>query len=398
MRGENKFAISVEIYPTRKVGEKGRVYYRVMSNRKAKNLKTDIKSTEEELSSVNLPQIVYDLKLIYCVIEHLDNTRDNFTLDDILHGYEEIKCGNNPYDERISSAGLNFEVRRDLVYIGGIYKNYFKEVKPVVAHDNYDSLFKFIDAKIVGFFNEGRASSLNAFRSTKKSLSRFLDDEDILFKDINEDFILEYHNYLKQSGISESTVSFYMRVLRRILNQAVDEELLTISDKAFANVNTSIDHSGTKSIERYLEKEQMKQLAKMKIEDDRIDFARDLFMFSYYMRGAELADIASLQEDNIQGDYLIYNRRKVGKEIKTIIDPKAKEIIEKYRGQNGNYLFPFLKISSVTAFSNARNQLMIQLSQLGEMMQPQVDLSFSMAKATWIHLIEEANLASSLIK
>lgn len=398
MRRTNKYSIYVGIYPTTKVGEKGHVYFRITSNGKIKYLKTNIRATDDELTTVHLQQIVYNLKLIYCIIENLDNKRESYTLDDIRNDYDQIISGNNPYDERINSAGSNFEMRQDLVYIGGIYKNYYKEVKPVVNKDTRDSLFKFIDAKIAEFFNESRASSLSAYRSIKQSLSRFLENEDIFFKDVKVDLIQEYFHYLKQSGISDSTVAFYMRVLRRLFNQAADEGLLTLPDKAFANVDTSVNHPGTKSTEQYLTKEQMRQLALMKIEDNGMDFARDLFMFSYYMRGVELADLASLQESNIQGQYLIYNRRKFGKEIKTIIDPKAREIIDKYSGQNDDYLFPLLKINSVLAFTNVRNKLSVQLSQLGEMLKPQMNLSFSMAKATWIHLIDEANLASSLIK
>ena len=45
------------------------------------------------------------------------------------------------------------------------------------------------------------------------------------------------------------------------------------------------------------------------------DFGRDLFIFSFYARGMNLADIAALKPESIRDGRIFYTRKKTGRVI-----------------------------------------------------------------------------------
>jgi integrase len=82
-------------------------------------------------------------------------------------------------------------------------------------------------------------------------------------------------------------------------------------------------------------------------------FAVDLFAFGYFMGGINFVDIAYLKTDNIVDGRLIYTRRKTHKLIRLPLQPKAQEIIERYRQDGALFLFPILSAFIKPSNNNA---------------------------------------------
>lgn len=109
----------------------------------------------------------------------------------------------------------------------------------------------------------------------------FREGHDILFDDITSDLIQSYQAHLQQKGISMNTISFYMRILRATYNRAVDKELTT-QHYPFRHVYTGIG----KTVKRAVPFKTIKQLKLQDLSyDTSLDFARDMFLFSFYTRG-----------------------------------------------------------------------------------------------------------------
>lgn len=51
------------------------------------------------------------------------------------------------------------------------------------------------------------------------------------------------------------------------------------------------------------------------------DFARDMFMLSFYLRGISLIDLAHLRKTDISQGTLIYTRSKTGQQMQVLIEP-----------------------------------------------------------------------------
>ena len=75
----------------------------------------------------------------------------------------------------------------------------------------------------------------------------------------------------------------------------------------------------------------------------QLALSRDMFMLSFYARGMAFIDLAYLTKENIQGEYIIYQRHKTGQKLSIKLETCIKVIIEKYsHHSNGAFLLPIL--------------------------------------------------------
>lgn len=75
--------------------------------------------------------------------------------------------------------------------------------------------------------------------------------------------------------------------------------------------------------------------------DTAEDLARDLFLFSFYCRGMNLADIADLRKDQLEGGRIFYRRKKTHRDYSVALNEPARAIVEKYAASSPDgYVFP----------------------------------------------------------
>lgn len=86
-------------------------------------------------------------------------------------------------------------------------------------------------------------------------------------------------------------------------------------------------------------------------EGSPLDYARKMFIASFYLRGINWMDMALLKVSNVQGDFerINYLRQKTkNKHLSIKISPRLRDIIEFYLGEDfdqEDFLFPILKKS-----------------------------------------------------
>ena len=73
-----------------------------------------------------------------------------------------------------------------------------------------------------------------------------------------------------------------------------------------------------------------------------VELARDLFLFSLYACGISFVDLAYLRPENLQAGYLVYTRRKTGRQIVVKLTSAMQGILARYAPKSRGYLFPFL--------------------------------------------------------
>lgn len=115
----------------------------------------------------------------------------------------------------------------------------------------------------------------------------------------------------------------YMRTLRSVYNQAV-EEGLSKQSAPFKHVYTGVD----KTSKRAISLNEIRKIKNLNLRDEpKLDFARDLFLFSFYMRGMSFIDIAYLKKTNLSDGYVTYNRKKTGQQITIKWEKKWKRLL-----------------------------------------------------------------------
>lgn len=137
-------------------------------------------------------------------------------------------------------------------------------------------------------------------------------------------------------SLSGGGLSVHLRTLRAVCRKAIKEGIMPEVWDPFRNY--SLAHLKTGKAKKSAGLDFIRALEAVEPSSNAEQFARDLFLFSFYTRGMNLADIAELKPENIRGGRVVYSRKKTGRPYSVGLSEKALAIVAKYAG--GVYLFP----------------------------------------------------------
>ena len=156
-------------------------------------------------------------------------------------------------------------------------------------------------------------------------------------------FIKRYKDKHKDKEISKNTLGIYFRGLKAVYNFA--KKKYHLIENPFENIHLQSVPRQKKS----LTLEEFRKIVLFQTEDTGIMRARDLFLLSFLLGGANIGDIISLKNSNISGTHLSFRRqktKKTGIEIEMEMPDEAIEIMGKYGAlkptKPNDYIFPFL--------------------------------------------------------
>lgn len=228
----------------------------------------------------------------------------------------------------------------------------------------------------------GKRRMADRFTTTINSLRNYLKGNDVPLEDVDGTMVLGYEQWLKERGLCRNTTSFYLRNLRTIYNHAVEEKLV-VSSSPFKHVYTGID----KTVKRALPLEIIKQLKELDLSlYPRMEFARDMFLFSFYTRGMSFVDMAQLTQSNLQGGMLTYRRQKTSQQLHIKWVEPMQKIVTKYQIDGSPYLLPIATGEGTSfwkKYKNSYNRITKQLKKIGEMMGLSIPLTTYVARHKW---------------
>lgn len=168
------------------------------------------------------------------------------------------------------------------------------------------SLFNFMQGIIARLKQMGKIRTAENYSCTLKSFMQFRQDRDILLSEIDSDLMQLYEAYLHGKGAVRNTSSFYMRILRAVYNRALEKELVE-QRNPFRHVYTGVD----KTVKRAVPLSAIKRMKNLDLSlQPNLEFARDMFLFSFYTRGMSFIDMAHLKKKDLQnGFYRIADER-----------------------------------------------------------------------------------------
>ena len=242
----------------------------------------------------------------------------------------------------------------------------------------------------------GKRRMADRLTTTINSLRNYLKGNDVPLEDVDGTMVLGYEQWLKERGLCRNTTSFYMRNLRTIYNHAVEEKLV-VSSSPFKHVYTGID----KTVKRALPLDIIKQLKDLDLSlNPRMDFARDMFLFSFYTRGMSFIDMAQLTPSNLQGGMLTYRRQKTSQQLHIKWVEPMQKIVAKYQIDDSPYLLPIATGEGTLfwkKYKNAYKRITNQLKKIGEMMGLSIPLTTYVARHSWASAAKSKNIALSTI-
>jgi integrase len=241
----------------------------------------------------------------------------------------------------------------------------------------------------------GRTRTAETYLSALSSFMKFTDGEDVPLDGITPFLIQQYEAWLKSSGACLNTISFYMRKLRAVYNQAV-ERGLTEQCYPFRHVYTGKD----KTSKRAVPLATIKKVKSLDLKDrPALEMARDMFMFSFYTRGMSFVDMAYLKKSDLKNGILTYRRRKTGQELSIKWEKCMSEIISKYPDNKTDFLLPIIKEvgNERKQYDNALHLVNYRLKDLSKKLKLQRPLTMYVARHSWASIAKAKNVPLSVI-
>ncbi len=352
--------------------KEGSLFYQVIHNRQARQIHTGYKLYPHEWNAA-------DAEIVF-----LPDTGDNrrsylASLKDTLH--KDVK--------RIKSVIVRFERAGKDYTAGEVVERY---LMPLDA----GGFMSFARDVIRQLNRIGKPRTAERYTTVLNSFGRFLGENDVPLDEVNSNLMIKYENFLKSCDVCPNTSSFYMRGLRAIYNRAVEKEL-TVQRCPFRHVYTGID----KTVKRAVSLKIIRQIRDLDLTlYPATDFARDIFMFSFYTRGMSFIDMAYLKKKDLQNGILSYRRQKTGQQLFIKWEKPMQEIIDKYDTSGTPYLLPVIKDMNADErrqYKNAAHLVNDKLKKLGEKLGLAIPLTTYVARHGWASIAKSKNIPLSTI-
>lgn len=224
-------------------------------------------------------------------------------------------------------------------------KRFYEEAKTSTDRSN---VCEVIQIKIDALKAEGRVGNASTYQCLKNSIQSF--QKKITFEDITVDWLKRYEKYmLEEKQSSPTTIGIYLRNLRVIFNDAIQDNILPQESYPFGNRKYQIP-SG-KNIKKAVNISNIERIYFYETDNEMEKWARDMWIFSYVCNGINLKDVARLKYKDIQGEDIYFRRAKTEntkrtqKAICCPLLPRTKEIIKIWGNKPisaESYIFPII--------------------------------------------------------
>ena len=242
----------------------------------------------------------------------------------------------------------------------------------------------------------GKLRTAERYAVTLNSFKRFLDGKSVPLGNVDATLMMAYEMYLKRMGVCPNTSSYYLRNLRAMYNRAV-EQGFTEQRFPFKHVYTGIE----KTVKRAVPIEVIRSIRDLDLAlHSSMDWARDMFLFSFYTRGMSFIDMAYLKKKDLQNGLLMYRRQKTGQRLFIKWEAPMQAIINKYDTSGSPYLLPILKNNGVDErrqYINTVHLINRKLKKIGLQMGLTIPLTTYVARHGWASIARSKNVPVSII-
>ena len=246
---------------------------------------------------------------------------------------------------------------------------------------------------------ENRVRYAGMYQVSYNSFIKFNKHLDIPFLDIDIAWLKRYEQWMKSQNFAINTIGTRLRHLRTIFNRAIDMKLITTDAYPFRAYKVS--KVSQQTAKRALSKNDIMNIINYSGKSELEILAVDLFTFSYFTAGINFIDMALLKSENIMDGRVIYYRHKTKKRIIVPLQPRAIELINKYRG--GAYLFPILSTYHKTEVQKADRLHKVlakvnkYLKRIGEELNLPIPLTTYVARHSYATVLKRSGVTTSII-
>ncbi|MDE6512437.1 MAG: site-specific integrase [Muribaculaceae bacterium] len=302
-------------------------------------------------------------------------------------------------------GSISDRIRMDMDRIGRIIGSLNKKGLTFTADDVVDayrsfsteySLFRFMEGIIGNLRSNGRIRTSETYQATLNSFRRFRRNEDVMIDSIDSGLMEAYEAWQKRMGNSQNTVSFYNRILRAVYNRAVENDIIE-NRYPFRHVYTGVD----KTVKRALPLAVVRKIKALDLSlRPALDYARDMFMLSFMLRGMSFVDMAYLRKSDLSVGYVKYRRRKTGQLLVIEWTGEMQRILDKYPENKSPYLLPVITEpcqDERRVYKNAADRINHNLKKIADIVGVGASLSLYVARHSWASIARSEGVPVSII-
>ena len=363
-------SIKVKFRPSTVADHEGTIYYQIIHERKVRQLLSDYKvfpsEWDESRSMVTTTQKSERKSFILSIRERIRWDVERLT----------------KIDRKLDANGL--------IYTADDVIDEFNRY----AHEY--SLFNFMESIIAKFKQNGKVRTSETYKSTLSSFKKFRNDEDIMLDCLTSEIMEAYEAWHHKRGVAPNTISFYTRILRAVYNRAVEDDIIE-NRNPFRHVYTGVD----KTVKRALPLVLIKKIKALDLSlNPSLDYARDMFLMSFYLRGMSFIDMAFLKKSDLKNGYVTYRRRKTGQQLIIEWTKEMQMILDKYPENATDYLLPIIKNTGINERCTYRNMgynINHNLKKIAKMVGVQIPLTLYVARHSWASAAKTKGIPLSVI-
>ena len=363
-------SIKVKFRPSTVADHEGTIYYQIIHERKVRQLLTDYKvfssEWDESRSMVTTTQKSERKSFILSIRERI-----RWDVERLFK-----------IDRKLDSNGLTYTAE-DVIDEFNRY-----------AHEY--SLFNFMESLIARLKQNGKIRTSETYRSTLNSFKNFRQEEDIMLDCITSEIMEAYEAWHKKRGVAPNTISFYTRVLRAVYHRAVEDDVIE-NRNPFRKVYTGVD----KTVKRALPLAVIKKIKALDLSlTPALDYARDMFLMSFYLRGMSFIDMAFLKKSDLKNGYITYRRRKTGQQLIIEWTKEMQMILDKYPENKSDYLLPVIRnpgLNERCTYRNTGYNINHSLKRIAGMVGVTIPLTLYVARHSWASAAKAKGIPLSVI-
>ena len=363
-------SVKIKFRPSSIPGKEGTIFYQILHERKQRQLFSDyhvfpsewdekrsivttmLKSERKPLILSIRERIRWDVERLGKIIRKLDKEGLAYTVDDVIDEFNR--------------------------------------------HVNEYSLFNYMESHIIKLKHNGKIRTAETYISALNSFKKFRNEEDIMLDCLNSEIMEAYEAWHQQRGVAPNTISFYTRILRAVYNRAVEDEIID-NRNPFRHVYTGVD----KTIKRALPLSAIKKIRSLDLSMmPELDYARDMFMMSFMLRGMSFIDMAYLRKSDLSNGYITYRRRKTGQQLIIAWTKEMQMVLDKYPENTSDYLLPIIRRPGGHDRSTYRNvgyNINHNLKRIAEKVGIAIPLTLYVARHSWASVAKAKGIPLSVI-
>tara|TARA_R100001369_G_scaffold66862_1_gene94370 strand:+ start:4648 stop:5856 length:1209 start_codon:yes stop_codon:yes gene_type:complete len=267
-----------------------------------------------------------------------------------------------------------------------------------------NDVFAFFDEIVEEMTFAGRIGNAKSYKDTKTSVQIFHKYKKLHFRDVNPTFLSKYDAFLRSRGGTDGGVGVKMRAIRALFNKAIERGV--IKESLYPFKTYKISNLRGKGFKRALDFEEIMRIINLDLSDHpHLINTRNYFVFSFYTRGMNFADMMCLKWKEVEANVIYNTRAKTKGNFSIAIMPPVQKILDYYRihGYGNKYVFPLLFREDYTPTQLAdRKHKMLgiynkELKEIAKLCNITKNVSSYVARHSFANCLKQKGVATDVI-